>query len=839
MMKQYTAMKAKYPDCFLFFRMGDFYEMFGEDAVKGADILEIALTSRDRGAEETRLPMCGVPHHALWNYIQKMINAGQMVAICEQVEDPKQAKGLVKREVVRVITPGTLIEEELMEEGTANYLAAIVPEPDGIGLALCDVSRASVYLTELHGEDSLTQAIEELGRFGVAELLVPEKFEDPRLTNAMETHSISMAKYRRDFDDDWRRPKLFEDKLGVKDTAMLPFGDHPMAADALYRVIAYLERTNPPAAKNLERFTYYEPDSFMSVDETTRANLELFRSQRTGEKKNSLLWVLDKTRTAAGKRLLREVMSFPLMRRETIESRHAGVDEFLKRPLIRVEIGDALKGIRDIERIESRVAANAASPLDLASLRESLLRLPNLKEWAGKLEASIFQGIFDSTEPLDELADHLSKALVINPPASHKEGGVFANGFNVELDKVRSAARDGKEWIASLQLKERDLTGIKNLKVGYNKVFGYFLSVSKANLHLVPQHYIRKQTLVNAERFITEELKSMEDEILTANEKAITLEIQMYEALLERISGHRKSLLHGAYAIALLDLLVCFAECAAQYNWCRPTLNEGMELKIEAGRHPVIDLTQRDEPFVPNDAEFNTDDKQMNIITGPNMAGKSTYLRQAALIAFLNQIGSFVPATSAALPIFDAIFSRVGATDDLALGQSTFMVEMLECSRILHNATGQSLIILDEIGRGTSTYDGLAIAWAVAEYIHNHADLRAITLFATHYHELTSLSESLPGVRNLRIMLQERDGEIVFLRRVTEGRAQKSYGIQVAKLAGLPKPVIERANEIMKAIDAQKVSPDIIALSAREDARKQVRLKRDDSDQTELFGKGG
>jgi DNA mismatch repair protein MutS len=836
MMKQYTSMKAKYPDCFLFFRMGDFYEMFGEDAVKGAPILDIALTSRDRGPDDERMPMCGVPHHAVWNYIRRMINSGQTVAICEQMEDPSKAKGIVKRDVIRVITPGTVIEDELMEEGAANYLAAIVPEPTGVGLALCDVSRASVYLTELQGTDSIDRAVEELARFGISELLLPEKFENDKLNNAIDAHSTSTARYRVDFDDEWRRPKMFEDKLGVKDESHLPFGDHPLAATALYRILTYLDRANPAVASNIERFTYYEPDTYMSIDETTKNNLEIFRSQRTGEKKNSLLWVLDKTRTVLGRRFLQEVMSFPLMRRAEIQSRHEGIEELLARPMIRAEISDALKGIRDIERIESRVAARAASPLDLASLRESLRKLPELKEWAGKLEASIFKGIFDGTEPLDELSEYLNDSLVVNPPANHRDGGVFADGFSAELDKLRDAARGGREWIASLQRKERELTGIKNLKIGYNKVFGYYLEISKANLHNVPAHFIRKQTLVNAERFITEELKNMEDEILSANEKAVTVETEMYNSLLEHIAALRKPLLQAASSIALIDLLLCFAECASQYRWCRPELNEGMEMFIEAGRHPVIEITQRDEPFVPNDADFNTDDKQLNIITGPNMAGKSTYLRQVALTAYLNQIGSFVPADSARLPIYDAVFSRVGATDDLALGQSTFMVEMLECSRILHNATGRSLIILDEIGRGTSTYDGLAIAWSVAEYIHNHPDLRSITLFATHYHELTRLSEFLPGVRNLRIMLQERDGDIVFLRRVTEGRAQKSYGIQVAKLAGLPKQVVDRATDIMKVIEASKISPDIIAMSAREVLSPRVKLKKDE-DQIDLFGK--
>ena len=841
-MQQYASIKARYPDCFLFYRMGDFYEMFGEDAIKGAEILDIVLTSRDRGPEEERMPMCGVPHHALWNYVRKMINAGHTLAICEQMEDPSKAKGLVKREVIRVITPGTVIEDELMEEDAANYLAALAVSPMGVGLALCDISRAAVYLTELHGEDAAQLAAEELARFGVAEALIPEGFSNNPLAKLFEERSISVARYKPDFDDEWRRPKLFEERLGVRDAGRLPFGDHPIAADALYRILAYLERANPAAAANLERFTYYEPDAYMSLDETTQRNLEIFRSQRTGEKKNSLLWVLDKTRTASGKRLLREVMSFPLMRREEMERRHAGIQELISRSLIRAEIADILKGIKDIERIESRVAAQAASPLDLAALRESLMRLPSLRDWAGRLESPIFQGLLDGTPALaglDELADLLSSALVVNPPATHKEGGVFADGFSAELDKLRDAARGGKEWVAKLQQKERELSDIKNLKIGYNKVFGYYLEISKGNLHMAPKHYIRKQTLVNAERFITEELKAMEDEILSAEERAITLESEMYADLLQRIAAQRSPLLKAASAIALLDLLISFTECATQYNWCRPQIAVDMQLRIDAGRHPVIELTQRDEPFVPNDAEFDPQQKQLNIITGPNMAGKSTYLRQIALIVYLNQIGSYVPAKSASLPIFDAIFSRVGATDDLALGQSTFMVEMLECSRILHNATGRSLIILDEIGRGTSTYDGLAIAWAVAEYIHNHPALRAITLFATHYHELTRLSEFLPGARNLRIMLQERDGEIVFLRRVTEGRAHKSYGIQVAKLAGLPKPVVERAMQIMEVIEAQKVAPDIIAHSAREGTPDSVKLKKDDAGQIGLFGNKG
>lgn len=837
LMRQYKKVKSRYPDALVFMRLGDFYELFGQDAVKASNLLGIVLTSRDKGPDA--VPMAGVPHHSVMTYIKKLIDDGHTAVIVDQMEDPKQAKGIVKREVTRVITPGTVLEDELLTTDRGNALAAIcVEEGSGglesfWGLSIVDVSQGTVVVTggECMAEnqdepdpDTLSMALKavlsECARFPVREILLDESVRNHKsVANFLkEHHELSLKVRRRTPDDFWRLDERLRGHLSLGRDIPYPFINPASAASkaaalrirAVAVALEYIDETNPPALQGLDRITPYEPSGHLIIDSTTLRNLEIFKTLRTGDRTGSLLWAIDRTLTPGGKRLLAEYLAFPLLNHDRIYARHEVVSEFVAGGLTREDLSDALKDVRDIARLSRRLTAGRPRPLDAFGLAESLQKLPNVKKAIRHFSSTLLHEIDSEISLHEDLTHELSNAIDPDGSLSGKDGGYIRNGYSSDLDELRGLMTGGRDKILALQASERESTGIKNLKVGFNRVFGYFFEVSKSNISSVPARYIRKQTLANGERYITDELKELEGKVLGAEERARGLEEELFLALVEKVRREAGILSRTAMALAKLDVLLSFARVALELGWTRPVLSGSIGIQLKVSRHPVLEQTLN-EPFIPNDAELNTDKNQLNIITGPNMAGKSTYMRQIALIVLLNQIGSFVPADSAILGLFDRLFSRVGATDDLALGQSTFMVEMLETAHILHSCTPRSLVILDEIGRGTSTFDGLAIAWSVAEYLANRPDVRPITLFATHYHELTKLADELPGGKNWRITLQERGGDIIFLRRVVEGKSGRSYGIQVAKLAGLPAPVIERSNEILQFLETQKLKVEFTA----------------------------
>lgn len=831
LMRQYTRVKSRYPDAFVFLRLGDFYELFGQDAIKASSILGIVLTSRDKGPDP--IPMAGVPHHAVMTYIKRLIDDGHTAVIVDQMEDPKLAKGIVKREVTRVITPGTILEDELLSEEKGNALAALcVEEGEGghaawWGLSVVDISQGTFVVTggTAHFEvgtgrennivaKALEAALDECERFPVRELLIEESVRNmPVLISWAKDHSGTIVvPRRRSADDFWRLDERLRNHLRLGPGIPYPFltPERAKSQEAALRIRAvavaleYVDETNPLALLGLDRITPYDPSGHLVIDPTTLRNLEIFRTIRSGERKGSLIWAIDRTLTPGGKRLLTEWLAFPLTDPEKISARHEAVTELVEGGLSREDVSDALQGVRDIARLSRRLIAGKPRPADALALGKSLANLAALKLALDRFASPI---LVETNAEIGLHADlnlELSRAIDPDGSLSGKDGGYIRAGYSPELDELRDLMTGGRDKILALQASERDRTGIKNLKVGFNKVFGYFFEVTRSNLGQVPQNYVRKQTLANSERYITEELKELESKVLGAEERAKALEEELFSGIVERVRAEASTLGHTAKAVTTVDVLLSFARIALEMGWIRPEISSETAIRLTGSRHPVLEQTLT-EPFIPNDADLSSDINQLNIITGPNMAGKSTYMRQIALIVLLNQIGSFVPAERARLGIFDRLFSRVGATDDLALGQSTFMVEMLETAHILHSCTPRSLVVLDEIGRGTSTFDGLAIAWSVAEYLANRTDLRPITLFATHYHELTRLADDLPRGKNWRITLQERGGDIIFLRRVVEGKAGRSYGIQVAKLAGLPATVLDRANEILAILEQQKL----------------------------------
>jgi DNA mismatch repair protein MutS len=836
-MRQYSRIKSRYPDAFVLLRLGDFYELFGEDAVKASSILNIVLTSRDKGPDA--VPMAGVPHHAVMTYVKKLIDEGHTAVIVDQVEDAKLAKGIVKREVTRVITPGTVLEDELLASERGNALSAVcIDEMPGSlegswGLAVVDVSQGTFVVTGGSVEvanpddpesdvlqDALSAALEECAKFPVRELLVEESSQNLRsLKEWTKDHpEVTVAKRRRSSDDFWRLDERLRSHLKLGSDIPYPFLDRETQASqqaamkirAVAVALEYIDETNPRALAGLDRITSYDPAGHLVIDPTTIRNLEIFRTIRTGDRKGSLLWAIDRTITPGGRRLMAEFLAFPLLDQSKISDRHDAVEEIIGAGLAREDVADALKDVRDVARLSRRLIAGKPRPADALALGKSLSSLPEVKKALAGFSASLMSAMNDDISLHRELTSELDRALDPDGSLSGKDGGYIRTGYSDELDELRDLMTGGRDSILRLEASERKASGIRNLKVGFNRVFGYYIEVTKSNLGQVPAHYVRKQTLANSERYITDELKELESKILGAEERARSLEEELFAGLVERVRAEASELSRTAEALAMLDVLLSFARLAMERSWVRPVLTDKIEIKLTASRHPVLEQTLT-EPFIPNDADLSADDNQLNIITGPNMAGKSTYMRQIALITLLNQIGSFVPAESSTLGLFDRIFSRVGATDDLALGQSTFMVEMLETAHILHSCTSRSLVILDEIGRGTSTYDGLAIAWSVAEFLANRPDSRPITLFATHYHELTRLADDLPQGKNWRITLQERGGDVIFLRRVVEGKAGRSYGIQVAKLAGLPGTVIDRAGEILEILEQQKLRIDFKA----------------------------
>lgn len=801
MMVQYLKTKEEYPDCILFYRLGDFYEMFFDDAVKVSRELEITLTGKDCGMEE-RAPMCGVPFHSASGYVARLIEKGYKVAICEQVEDPKTAKGIVKREVIRVVTPGTVVDAELLDDKTNNYLAVIYENKDEFGFAVSDVSTGEIYTTQIKGSD---EVLNEISRYAPKEILV----------NSSAWKSISGQVELRfhvipeECKDEFFENTDFENKIleqfQKSSLSELNLAGKKYAVYAVGAMIAYLEHTQKTSLNFLNTINTYEINQYMDIDINTRRNLEITETMRDKNKKGSLLWVLDHTETSMGARMLKQWVEKPLVNTIEINRRLESVNELVGDVMLRDELAEILSSTYDISRIISRVSLGTVTPKDLVSLKMTLKVLPNLLDKLKGLRSPILSDMSRNFDVMEDVYDILDRAIDDEPSTLLRDGGVIKDGFNEEIDKFRIAMRDGKKWLSELEKNEKEKTGISKLKVGYNKVFGYYIEVTKSNISDVPEYYIRKQTLANCERYITPELKDLENTILGASERVLSLEAYVFEQVRRSVGAQIDRLKYAANVIAVTDTLLSLAQSACKNNYTMPYVTENGRIEITDGRHPVVEKMAKNTMFVPNDTSLDTDENRMIIITGPNMAGKSTYMRQVALITLMAQIGSFVPAKSAKIGVVDKIFTRVGASDDIASGQSTFMLEMNEVSHILKNATEKSLIILDEIGRGTSTFDGLSIAWAVVEYIHDKRKIGAKTLFATHYHELTDLENELEGVKNYRIAVKKRGDDITFLRKIVRGGADDSYGIEVAALAGVPKEVINSAKRILKKIENDEI----------------------------------
>lgn len=802
MMEQYFRIKEQHKDHILFYRLGDFYEMFYDDAILASKELELTLTGRDCGQEE-RAPMCGVPYHSCEGYIARLIKKGYKVAICEQMEDPRLAKGVVKREVIRVVTPGTLVETSMLDEGQNNFIASICPEGEQYGLAVADISTGEIHAAQFTDLDDSTLK-NELSRFAPNEIVFHPAFLDKKemaefIRNRLSCCAECLREEQYDFSEAQRRVL---EQFGKSDLSELSLDQRPLAVQAIGGLLDYLTETQMNGVDRLVSLDLYSESQFMALDLTARRNLELTETMRTGEKKGTLLWVLDRTRTAMGKRLIRQYVEQPLLSPAVIGRRLDAVDELYQDTMLRDTVRERLGGIYDMERLMTKIVFGNCTPRDVRTFGAAIAALPALRSCLEGTKSRFLREIYQEMDELTDIADLIGRAIVDDPPITLKDGFVIRDGYSAELDEVRSLVTGSREYLAGIESRERERTGIKNLRIGYNKVFGYYIEVTKSNLELVPADYIRKQTLSTGERYITEELKDLEGRILTASEKMLTMESELFRELREFISGHLFRIQRTAGAVARLDVFVSFAESAMQNGYVRPMVDLSGVIRIEDGRHPVVEQLLDGGQFVANSLYLDRGENTVAIITGPNMAGKSTYMRQCALIVLMAQIGCFVPARSASISIVDGIYTRVGASDDLATGQSTFMVEMNEVADILKNATRDSLLILDEIGRGTSTYDGMSIARAVIEYIADKKKLGAKTLFATHYHELTVLEDSIVGIRNFNIACRKRGEEIIFLRKIVPGGADESYGIEVSKLAGIPDEIIRRAFEILGALES-------------------------------------
>ncbi len=807
MMQQYLEQKALWPDCLLFFRLGDFYELFFDDAVTVSRELELMLTGRDCGFSE-RAPMCGVPYHAADSYVSRLVGRGYKVAICEQMEDPALAKGIVKREVIRVLTPGTQTGGAGYDETRNHYILAVYAESGYYGLAAADLATGIFEATELIVGRPHNRLIDEICRYGPAEIVCnPEFLTDAarELLDSRQTVTLTA------------RPAQAFTREAARETLALPVPEGDLKTLAAGALLAYLTDTQKTAIGHIEPLRFYTIETAMGIDATARRNLELTETYRERSRKGSLLWAVDRTRTAAGARLLRRWIEQPLIDLVDIHERQDSVTELKERFIIRQELRESLQGMNDLERLGGKVSLGSANGRDLLALATTLLKLPAILEILAPVQAALACTLASQINPETELADLLTRAIHPEAPLSVKEGSLIRDGYDAEIDRLREAARNGKDWIVALEAREREQSGIRSLKIGYNRVFGFYFDVTKSNLAQVPAHFIRKQTLANGERYITEELKGMEDTILGAEQKLLQLEYALFCDLREQIMANLPSLQQTARALAALDTLAGLAELADRENYCRPVLDYTGDLEIRDGRHPVLEKAMRAGDFVPNDIEMNLDDRRFMILTGPNMAGKSTYMRQVALIVVLAQIGSYVPASEARIGIVDKLFTRIGASDDLASGQSTFMVEMNEVAQILREATPRSLLILDEIGRGTSTYDGLSIAWAVIEHIADRRSLGARSLFATHYHELTDLASVMHGVFNSHVAVEEKDNTVVFLHRIEPEGTDDSYGIEVARLAGVPSGVIARAQELLQQLEKERTGRE--RLKIRRNAR--------------------
>ena len=808
MMKQYFAIKEQNKDSILFFRLGDFYEMFYDDAKIASKELELTLTGRDCGQAE-RAPMCGVPFHSCEGYIARLVAKGYKVAICEQTEDPATAKGLVKRDIIRVITPGTVMESSMLDEGRNNYICCMFSENKKIGLCFCDISTGELYATEISGSDSVNSLTSQLASYNPREILIGGDIVKIKTLPSFIKSKLSAGV-------EMLQDESFDNKL-CTDTVNMQFGeemqciaDSQVLINAIGALINYLKETQKNGLERINKIELYSDKQYMNLDYNTQRNLELTATMLNKEKRGSLLWVLDKTKTAMGKRLIRSWLEHPLLNVSAINNRQSAVEELVNNNMLRLDIMDALSGIFDIERLMTRIVYGSANGRELRSLAAALQKLPQLSELVADCSAKYLKKVYKEIDLLEDIYNLIDSAIVEEPPFSVREGGMIKKGYNPDLDILLTDMNDSKGILARIEAEQREKTGIPKLRVGYNKVFGYYIEVTNSYKDLVPETYIRKQTLTNCERYITQDLKDIEGRILGAKDRSVAMEYTLFDNVRKTVADNLERIQKTAKAIAVLDVLVSLANVAADNRYVRPEVNLSTVIRLKDSRHPVVEALLNDTPFVPNDVYLDSAGERVAIITGPNMAGKSTYMRQVALIVLMAQMGSFVPASSATIGVVDSIFTRVGASDDLASGQSTFMVEMSEVANIVKSATSKSLLILDEIGRGTSTFDGMSIARAVLEYCADRKKLGAKTLFATHYHELTVMQDLLDGVKNYSIAVKKRGDDITFLRRIIPGGADDSFGIEVAKLAGLPNSIINRAKEILKELESGSNAPTVI-----------------------------
>ena len=807
MMKHYLQMKEEYSDCIVFYRLGDFYEMFFDDAKTASRELELTLTGKDCGQEE-RAPMCGIPFHAAESYIARLIEKGYKVAICEQLEDPKTAKGIVKRDVIRVVTPGTVIESNMLDEKKNNYIMSIYKKGIYFGLAVCDVTTGEFLSTKIEDNNNFALLLDEISKYNPAEIIVNKMLFNCK--EEIDEIKLRFKAYINCFDEEMFKKDaehLIESYNFIDDSEkkIEDINERILQIPAINGLLDYLNQTQKIKLEHINIIKMYSTSKYMSLNITSRRNLELTEKMNNKGKKGTLLWVLDKTYTSMGGRLLRKWINEPLIDVIEINKRLNAVEELKDNLIFRGDITDCLKRIYDIERLVGKIAYGNTNARDMISLKNSLKQLPYLKNILGTSKSELLQNLYINLDELTDIHDLIEKAIVEDPPIAITEGGIIKLGYNEEVDELKNATTQGKNWLIELEAKEKEETGIKNLKVGFNKVFGYYFEVTKSYLNQVPDRYIRKQTLANCERYITEELNDLESKILGAEGKVVDLEYKLFIEIRSKIAVNIERLQKASNIVSILDVLTSFAIIAENLNYTKPEVNDEEIIDIQGGRHPVIEKMLPEGNFIDNDTYLDNATDRLSIITGPNMAGKSTYMRQVALITLMAQIGSFVPANSAKIGVVDKIFTRVGASDDLSMGQSTFMVEMMEVAEILREATEKSLVILDEIGRGTSTYDGLSIAWAVVEYIANKEKCGAKTLFATHYHELTELEAQIEGVKNYSIAVKEKGEDVIFLRKIVKGGTDESYGVHVARLAGVPKEVTKRANEILRGLERKSV----------------------------------
>ena len=819
MMQRYLETKEEYKDCILFYRLGDFYEMFFEDAITASRELELTLTGKDCGQEE-RAPMCGIPHHAAEIYVSRLINKGYKVAICEQLEDPKTTKGIVKRGVIRVVTPGTLVESNMLEERKNNYIMSIYKTGIYFGISICDISTGEFYSAEIKDNNNFPILLDEIARYTPSELVINSMMancldEMNKIKERFE--NVYITKFNdKFFSEELNNINLRFNVVDNNERKIENLDEKKLALSSINALVQYIEDTQKTSLDHINKITIYNLSKYMALDINARRNLEITEKMRDKSKKGTLLWVLDKTSTSMGGRLLRRWLNDPLVDVDEINRRLNAVKELKDDIILRGEVIENLKKVYDIERLAGKMAYGNANARDMVTLKNSLFKLPEVKQILKNCKSDLLKGLYEKLDELQDIYQLIEKSIVEDPPMTIKDGGIIKLGYDEEIDKLKTAQTEGKTWLVQLEAEEKEKTGIKNLKIGFNKVFGYFIEVTKSYLDQVPDRFIRKQTLTNAERYITEDLKNLENQILGAEEKVINLEYNAFVEIREEISKNVTRLQTTSEVISSLDVLTSFAQVAEDFNYCMPVVDSSGTIDIKNGRHPVIEKILGEGVFVENDTFLDKGDNRLSIITGPNMAGKSTYMRQVALITLMAQCGSFVPAESANIGVVDKIFTRVGASDDLSMGQSTFMVEMMEVATILKEATPNSLVILDEIGRGTSTYDGLSIAWAVAEYIADKQKCGAKTLFATHYHELTELENKIEGIKNYSIAVKEKGEDIIFLRKIVRGGTDESYGIHVARLAGVPKVVTQKANEILRSLEKKNI------LTGKKQDKKQV-----------------